>query len=241
MKRMNTETRQTRHEFQDKLDALKGDVLRLGSMVDEAIATAGRCLEDGDLKRAQQLVDNDEEINRVRYYIEEHSATLIATQQPLARDMRLIIAAMYLATNLERMGDYASGIGRIVQRIAEVPRVPYAEVTPAFQQMGDIGREMLKQALDAYIERDGELAREVAARDDEIDELYNQIFRTLTQRMIDNPKELESITYLLWAAHNFERLGDRVTNICERVVYLVTGELLEFVDDRGETDWARMN
>lgn len=233
----------TRQEFHDKLQALQGDVLRLGSMVDEAIANALQCLEEGDLRLAQELVKGDEEVNRLRYYIEEHSATLIATQQPLARDLRIIIAAMYLATNLERMGDYAAGIGRIVLRMSQVPHLPYSEISPAFQQMGEIGREMLRQALNAFIEYDADLAREIAHRDDDVDELYNQIFNTLIQRMIDNPKEIQSITYLLWVAHNCERLGDRVTNICERVIYLVTGELVEFVADRSDydQDWASMN
>lgn len=234
----NTETRQ---EFHNKLETLKGDVLRLGSMVDEAILNAEKVLEGGDVALAEQLVEDDEEVNRLRYYIEEHSATLIATQQPLARDLRVIIAAMYLATNLERMGDYAAGIGRIVVRMSGVPHLPYSEISPAFQQMGQIGREMLNQSLDAFIEYDADLARDIAYRDDEIDDLYNEIYGKLIQRMIDNPKEVQSITYLLWAAHNFERIGDRVTNLCERVVYLVTGELLEFVADRSDTDWASMN
>lgn len=234
-------SRETRQEFHDKLEALKGDVLRLGSMVDEAIVNAEKALEEGDVALAQQLVEDDEEINRLRYYIEEHSATLIATQQPLARDLRVIVAAMYLATNLERMGDYASGIGRIVIRMSQVPHLPYSEIMTALQQMGQIGREMLKQSLDAFIEYDADLARDIAYRDDEIDDLYNHIYGKLIQRMIDNPKEVQSITYLLWTAHNLERIGDRVTNLCERVVYLVTGELLEFVADRADTDWASMN
>lgn len=234
----NRET--TRQEFHDKLQTLKGDVLRLGSMVDEAIVTAEKVLESGDIALAEQLVEDDEEVNRLRYYIEEHSATLIATQQPLARDLRVIVAAMYLATNLERMGDYAAGIGRIVVRMSHVPPA-YAEVAPSFQQMNQIGREMLNQSLDAFIEYDADLARDIAYRDDEIDDLYNEIYGKLIQRMIENPEEVQRITYLLWAAHNLERIGDRVTNLCERVIYLVTGELLEFVDDRADTDWASMN
>lgn len=232
---------ETRQEFHDKLETLKGDVLRLGSMVDEAILNAEKVLEAGDIALAEQLVADDEDVNRLRYYIEEHSATLIATQQPLARDLRVIIAAMYLATNLERMGDYASGIGRIVIRMSEGPHVPYSDIAPALQQMGQIGREMLNQSLDAFIEYDSDLARDIAYRDDEIDDLYNEIYSKLIQRMIESPEKVQSITYLLWAAHNFERIGDRVTNLCERVVYLVTGELLEFVADRADTDWASMN
>lgn len=224
-----------RLEFQHKLQALEGDVIRLGSMVDEAIANAIKALEDGDLVLAQQVVRNDENINRLRYYIEEHGSALIATQQPLARDLRTIIAAMYVATNLERMADHAAGVARLTLRMAKIPRT---ELIPQFRQMADVGREMLNQSLEAFIHHDAELAHKVAARDDEIDELYNIVFQEMIHRMIENPEQVQSATFLLWVAHNLERIGDRVTNICERVIYMVTGELMEFVDDRSDRDIA---
>lgn len=224
-----------RLEFQHKLQALEGDVIRLGSMVDEAIVNAVKALEEGDLVLAQQVVRNDENINRLRYYIEEHGSALIATQQPLARDLRTIIAAMYVATNLERMADHAAGVARLTLRMAKIPRT---ELIPQFRQMADVGREMLNQSLEAFVHHDAELAHKVAARDDEIDELYNIVFQEMIRRMIENPEQVQSATFLLWVAHNLERIGDRVTNICERVIYMVTGELMEFVDDRSDRDVA---
>ncbi len=222
-----------RLEFQHKLQALEGDVIRLGSMVDEAIANAIKALEEGDLVLAQQVVRNDENINRLRYYIEEHGSALIATQQPLARDLRTIIAAMYVATNLERMADHAAGVARLTLRMAKIPR---PELIPQFRQMAEVGREMLNQSLEAFIHYDADLAYKVAARDDEIDDLYNVVFQEMIRRMIENPEQVQSATFLLWVAHNLERIGDRVTNICERVIYMVTGELMEFVDDRSDRD-----
>ncbi len=222
-----------RLDFQHKLQALEGDVIRLGSMVDEAIANAIKSLEEGDLALAQQVVRNDEAINRLRYYIEEHGSALIATQQPLARDLRTIIAAMYVATNLERMADHAAGVARLTLRLARTPRT---DLLPQFRQMADVGREMLNQSLEAFIHHNADLAHDVAARDDEVDELYNVIFQAMIRHMIENPEQVQSATYLLWVAHNLERVGDRVTNICERVIYMVTGELMEFVDDRSDRD-----
>jgi phosphate transport system protein len=225
-----------RQDFHQKLEGLKDDLTRLGHMVDEAVARSMEALETGDLELAQEVIQNDGEINRHRYYIEEHSTTLIATQQPTAVDLRTIVAAMYVATNLERMGDYAVGIARLALRLAEAGEGNPVPLPPQFLRMAEIGREMLAASMDALAKRDAEAARAVARRDDEVDELNQQIYRELIQEMIKNPEDIRRPTFLLWVAHNLERIGDRVTNVCERVIYMATGEIVEFVDHQPDSD-----
>jgi phosphate transport system protein len=225
-----------RQEFHQKLEGLKDDLARLGRMVDDAVARAMEALAGGDLELAQEVVHADGEINRQRYYIEEHSTTLIATQQPAAVDLRTIVAAMYVATNLERMGDYAAGIARLVLRLAEAGDGSPAALPPQLPKMAEIGRQMLAASMEALGARDAEAARAVARRDDEIDELNQQIYRELIQEMIRSPEDIRRPTFLLWVAHNLERIGDRVTNVCERVIYMATGEIVEFVDRQPDGD-----
>lgn len=224
-----------RQEFQHKLESLVGDVLRLGSMVDVALQKAVTALVEDDISLAQQVVAEDEQMNRLRYYIEEHSVALIATQQPLARDLRTIIAVMYLATNLERMGDHAAGVARLVLRMHDVPYP--RELLPTFEQMSHIGREMLRDALNAFVNNDEVTARQIGMRDDELDDLYNDLVQRLIREIAQQPDYAQGLTYLLWVAHNLERIGDRVTNICERTIYMVSGELVEFVDDMGASSF----
>jgi phosphate transport system protein len=225
-----------RQEFHQKLEGLKDDLTRLGRLVDEAVARAMEALEGGDLELAQEVVHGDGEINRQRYYIEEHSTTLIATQQPTAVDLRTIVAAMYVATDFERMGDYAAGIARLVLRLAETGDGTPVTLPPQLRRMAEIGRQMLEGVMEALGRRDAEIARSVAGRDDEIDELNQQIYRELIQEMIKNPEDIRRPTFLLWVAHNLERIGDRVTNVCERVIYMATGEIVEFVDHQPDSD-----
>jgi len=225
-----------RQEFHQKLDSLKDDLARLADRVGEAVGRAMEALEQGDLDLAQQVIHDDGEINRHRYYIEEHSTTLIATQQPAAVDLRTIVAAMYVATNLERIGDYAVGIARLALRLAEAGEGGAVPLPPQFPRMAQIGREMLSASMEALAKRDPEAARAVAHRDDEVDELNQQIYRQLLQEMIKRPDDIRRPTFLLWVAHNLERIGDRVTNVCERVIYMATGEIVEFTDRQPETD-----
>jgi len=225
-----------RQDFHQKLATMNTDLTRLGHMVDEAVAKAMAALAAGDLDGAQEVIQNDGEINRQRYYIEEHSTTLIATQQPAAVDLRTIVAAMYVATNLERIGDYAVGIARLALRLAEAGEGGPMALPPQFGQMAEIGRTMLGAAMEALAARDPEAARSVAHRDDEVDELNQQIYRDLIQEMIKNPEDIRRPTFLLWVAHNLERIGDRVTNVCERVIYMATGEIVEFVDRQPDTE-----
>lgn len=225
-----------RQEFHQKLAGMNDDLSRLGRMVDDAVAKAMEALAAGDLELAQEVIHGDGEINRQRYYIEEHSTTLIATQQPAAVDLRTIVAAMYVATNLERIGDYAVGIARLALRLAEAGETGPLALPAQFPRMAGIGREMLAAAMDALSARDPEAARAIAHRDDEVDELNQQIYRDLIQEMIKHPDDIRRPTFLLWVAHNLERIGDRVTNVCERVIYMATGEIVEFVDRQPDTD-----
>lgn len=229
---------ETRGTFHQRLDELGQDIVRLGSMVDEAIQQSVEALRRRDIELARQVVAADEAINELRFSIEERSFALIATQQPMASDLRSIIAAMNIAVEVERMGDHAAGTARLVGRMADQPLLkPLIDIP----HMAETVRQMLRRSLDAYLRRDVELARQVSAQDDEVDSLYNQIFRELVTFMIEDPTTVTRATYLLWVAHNLERIGDRATNICERVIYMVTGQLMEFPSDRQFDNLAQTN
>jgi phosphate transport system protein len=215
----------TRVAFNHALQLLRDDVLRLGSMVDAAINNAVRALKEGNLALAGQIIAEDEAINDLRFEIEEHSVGLIAREQPMAGDLRTIVTAMTVALELERMGDHAKGIAVIVQRMGGEPPVkPLIDIP----QMATISREMLRQSLDAFLAGDIEQARAVARRDDEVDQLYTEIFQELIGIIAADTSLITRAMFLLFAAHNLERIADRVTNICERVIYLSTGRLSEF-------------
>ncbi len=207
-----------------ELARLRDELLRLGSLVDNAIERALRALQTRDLTLARQVIQDDQAINDLRYKIEEDCLTLIATQQPTAIDLRTTVAILNIIIDLERMADHAAGIAQIVIRMGSEPLLkPLIDIP----RMAQIDREMLRRSLDAFIAHDPDLAREVAQRDDEVDHLYNQIFRELLIFMIEDPKTITRATYLLWIAHNLERIGDRVTNISERVIFMTTGIVRE--------------
>jgi phosphate transport system protein len=193
-------------------------------MVEEAIVQAVATLKHRDFAGSRQLIAADRAINQKRYAIEEEALTLIATQQPMAGDMRLLAAILEIAGELERIGDYAKGIARINLMIGEQPLVkPLIELPVMAQKVCDL----LHQALQAFAQRDADLARSIAKGDDEVDGLYRQIYRELLTYILADRRVIEQANQLLWAAHNLERAADRVTNLCERVVYTVTGELVE--------------
>jgi len=211
--------------FDQQLMELRNNVLQMSERVKAAIEQAIKALQDQDEELARQVVQGDEEINNRRYDIEEQCVTLIATQQPAAGDLRAIIAANHIATELERMGDYASGIATLAIRLADRPFLkPLIDVP----RMAEIDREMICASLEAYLKQDPDLALETAKRDADIDQLYDQIYRELLTYMLEDPRSITRATYLLWVAHNLERIADRVTNICERVLFITTGELREF-------------
>jgi phosphate transport system protein len=220
--------RMTRRTFDQELHRLQDDVLSLGSLVEEALVQSVETLKRRDLAGSRRLIAADRAINERRYAIEEETIALIATQQPMARDLRLLAAILEIVTELERMGDYAKGIARINLMIGEQPLIKPLIDLPV---MARKAREMLHGALVAFIEWDAEAARTIPQADDEVDALYNQVYRELMCYILEDPQVIEQANHLMWAAHNLERTADRVINLCERVVYTVTGELAELNSD----------
>lgn len=210
--------------FNRQLIDLRDNILDLGEMTKTAIEQAVWALKEQDASLARQVIANDEAINTRRYDIEEQCLMLIATQQPAAGDLRAIIAAIHIVTELERMGDYAAGIAELAIRLADQPHLKPLIDLP---RMAEIDREMIHDGLEAYLKHDPDLAFETAKRDAEIDGLYDQIYRELLTYMLEDPRNITRATYLLWVAHNLERIADRVTNICERVIFMITGEFKE--------------
>lgn len=212
--------------FKQKLDKLEYSLLKMGSLVDEAIENSIRALINRDTFIARRVIDGDKEINDLRYKIEEVCYTLIATQQPLAQDLRRITAAISIATNMERMADHAAGIAVLARRLNQEAELKEALID--IPRMSQVARFMLRESLDAYIKDDAELARHIIAEDKKINQLDEQLLPILLTFMIENPNHIRRATYMLWISHNLERIGDRCKNICERVVYVVTGELADF-------------
>ncbi|MEM7345540.1 MAG: phosphate signaling complex protein PhoU [Chloroflexota bacterium] len=221
-----------REIFEQKLQTLQDDVLILGSMVENALTDSVDILKKRDMIRANRLIAADSEINRKRFAIEESTLTFIATQQPMAGDLRIVASILEIIGELERIGDYAKGIAKISVRIGEGGLIKPLVDIPVMAQKA---REMLHESLKAFVTQDLELAKDIPGRDDEVDELYNRVYTDLIEIVIQHPNDkrvFDQITYLLWVAHNLERSADRVTNICERVMFTITGELVEL--DGGE-------
>jgi phosphate transport system protein len=213
-----------RQEYEHELQELRGSVVAMSSMVDKAIARSTEALMRQDVRLAEEVVADDRVINEKRWATEEQALLIIATQAPMARDLRNIAAAIHIVTDLERMADHAAGTAKIAVQTASEPLLKPLVDLP---RMAEIARSMLNDAITAYIEGDIDTARAVARRDDEVDALYEQIYRELLTYMMADPATINRATHLLWAAHNYERIADRVTNICERVVFAVTGQLTE--------------
>jgi phosphate transport system protein len=214
----------TREAFHRKLQEVQEAMLVMGSMVDQAIDRAVQALRTRDLTLARQIIADDEEVNRLRFQIEEQALSLIATQAPMASDLRILAAVLNIITDLERMADHAAGIAKITLIIGhEPPLKPLIDIP----RMAQVAREMLRASLTAFMERDMRAAQQVALRDDEVDHLYDQVYRELLTFMMADPRTIDRATHLLWVAHNLERIADRVTNICERVLFLVTGKMVE--------------
>jgi phosphate transport system protein len=219
-----------RSAFDQELQDLRDNVLRLGSMVDAAIGRSMQALKERDRMLAQQIIADDEKINELRFKIEEECLGLIARQQPAARDLRFIVAAMNIVLDLERMADHASGNATIVLRMGDEPLLKPLIDLP---RMAQISQEMLRSSLDAFMSEDAESAMAITERDEEVDQLYNQIFRELISFMIEDPRTVTRAMYLLFCAHNMERIADRVTNICERVAFVATGRMEEISSEAG--------
>lgn len=214
----------SRASFDRQLAELQDDMLVLGNMVDRAIDQAVEALKRRDNELAKRIISEDLLINRKRFEIEEKCLHIMARQQPLASDLRILAAVLNIITDLERMADHAEGIAKITLMHGDEPLLkPLVDVP----RMAEKARDMLRRSLDSFITRDVELAQKISAEDDEVDALYDRVYRELLGYMIRDQSTIERATFLLWVAHNLERIADRVTNICERVVFLVTGHMEE--------------
>jgi len=217
-----------RKTLERDLQRVEDEVVVMASMVKQAIREAVAALKAQDIDAAARIMTNDREINRRRFDTESEVLVLIATQQPLAGDLRALAAVLEIVTELERMGDYAKGIAKITRLLGNAPHIkPLVDIP----RMADLALSMLDRAIDAFLQRDVEAARAIPKEDSLVDDLYNQVNSELMALILSNPRNMEQANYLLWAAHNLERAADRVTNICERVVFTVTGEMTELDQD----------
>ncbi|MDM7998581.1 MAG: phosphate signaling complex protein PhoU [Dehalococcoidia bacterium] len=213
-----------RESFDRHLHELQDDVLVMASMVEKALERSMEALKKRNLEMAHLVIEDDAKINQKRFDIEEKCVELIATQQPMASDLRVIIAVLNIIVDLERIADHAEGNAKIAVMIGnEPPLKPLIDLP----RMNQKTIEMLRRSLDAFVNRDAEAARSICSEDDEVDNLYDQVFRELLTFMAEDGRTITRATRLIWVAHNLERSADRVTNICERVVYLVTGKMAE--------------
>lgn len=213
-----------RQAFEEQIRELLQELLAMGQMVDDAIARCTRSLVEQDEELAQQVIDYDDEINAAQHDIDEKCLVLIATQQPMARDLRIILAVSNIASELERMGDYTEGIAKLAIKLAGMPLLkPLIDIP----RMAEEGRRMLSEALEAFVQQDVDAARKIGQADELVDALYNQIYRELLVFMMEDPRTITRATYLVWVAHNMERLADRTTNIAERVIFTASGRIVD--------------
>jgi phosphate transport system protein len=214
----------TRKTFETEIQELKDEIIILGSLVEQATLDSVEALKKRDLELSKRVIAGDAEINEKRFTLENRVMVLIATQQPMARDLRMIASILEVISELERMGDYAKGIGVINVRMGDRPLLKPLIDIPL---MAQLGTSMLHRALAAFVSEDAETALLIPAEDDRVDELYVQVYRELMTYILADPSAIERANWLLWAAHNLERFADRVTNICERTVFVATGDYRE--------------
>jgi phosphate transport system protein len=203
---------------------LKDEVLVLGSMTEKAVLDAMEALRDGDAQWSHKIIAEDERINRKRFEIEERAIFVIASQQPMATDLRSLLSILYITTDLERIGDHAEGIAKINLMMGDEPLPRRLSYIPS---MADRAVSMLSDSLKAFINQDVDFARQICDADDEVDRLQDSVYDDCIKAMIADPSTIQRNTYLVWTAHNLERIADRCTNICERTIFLVTGRMEE--------------
>ncbi len=207
--------------YEEKMKNLFDKLQQMGSLVEEAIARSIEALKTQNLELAQAVIVGDDLIDDLEHEIEEKCLEVIATQQPMAKDLRRVATLFKMINDLERMADYATSIAKITLRIADQPLIkPLIDIP----RMALLSQKMVKQALDAYVREDVELATAVGKDDDEVDKLFGQIFRELLTIMMENPKTITQATHLLFVGRWLERISDHATNIAEEVIFLVTGE-----------------
>lgn len=213
-----------RESFAKHIKALETEITGMSELVISAVNHSVETLKKQDVKEAEKIIAADSLINKKRWEIEERCINLIALQQPVATDLREIIAVLSIITDLERMGDYAEGIAKIVVMLGKEPLVkPLVDIP----EMAKLATAMLKKSMEAFVKRDAEAAKAICNEDDNVDRLYDRVYHELLTCMIQDPKTISKATPLIWAAHNIERIADRVTNICERIAYLSTGTMQE--------------
>jgi phosphate transport system protein len=214
----------TRETFERELTGLQDDLLRMGALVEEAVRRSIEALRTRSVGAAEVVIAADNAIDALHLELEERCLMLMATQQPMAKDLRTIAAVWAMTMDLERIGDHAEDIARATKRMADQPLLkPLIDIP----RMADMVQRMLRMGLDAFVQRDPNLAQRMAAADDEVDHLYSQVFRELLTYMIEDPHSIQRATYLLFCGQALERMGDHATNIAERVIYMVTGTLKE--------------
>jgi phosphate transport system protein len=209
---------------------LQKKVLVMGKRVDETIVSSIQALREQDDKLAQRIIKDDSIVNAMRYEVEEKGLSIIARQQPAARDLREVLAALSIVTDLERMGDHAAGIAKTVLLLEESPT---RTLPVGLVHMSDLIRGMLRRTLEAYMQHDADLAYSVALQDDLIDTQYRVLFKEILGSMIDTPASTDILLYYLFSGHNLERIADRITNIAERVVFTSSGEMTELNPEKG--------
>jgi phosphate transport system protein len=213
-----------RKAFEEQIRELLEDLLEMGQMVADSIDRSVQALAQQDEDLAQNVIDFDDEVNAVQHDIDEKCLVLIATQQPMASDLRAILAVSNIAAELERIGDYAEGIGRLALKLAGQPLLkPLIDIP----RMAEEGRKMLMASLEAFARQDVTAAQEIGKQDDTVDALYDQVYRELLVFMMQDPRTITQATYLLWVAHNLERIADRTTNIAERVIFMDSGRIVD--------------
>lgn len=226
----------SRKTFSQEMQEVKDDVLLLGSMVESAVMESVQALKDNDMDRSRQVLFDDININRKRYETEVSIMVLMATQQPIARDLRTLAASLDVCTELERMGDYAKGIAQINLR-SEGLSVPF--MLREIYSMAEKAVDMLHRAMTTFADEDMQNAKSIIRDDDIIDECYTKLYYDAVNSVVGDPRNIERANYIIWVAHNLERLGDRVINICERVIYIVSGERQENVPVASEITLAK--
>jgi phosphate transport system protein len=223
-----------RETLDRQIHQLQDEVLLLGSMVEQAMLNAIDALKRRDLKAAKEIFENDQTINDKRFAIENAILILIATQQPMAHDLRFLTAILEVINELERIGDYAKGIAKVIKKLGDtVIPIPMREL----EEMSELAVSMLHRSLSAFVTENANMASLIPADDDAVDELYNRIQTSLVRSMIADPEIIDLVTLVLWVDHNLERMADRAVNICERTIFIATGELFEMdTTDNEDTD-----
>lgn len=224
---------QQRAVLDRELNDLREDIIRMGSLVETAIDQAMIALANRDLRLAQEVVMGDSEVNELRFKVEEDCLRILATQQPMAIDLRVVIAGIHLAVELERIGDHAAGIAKLVSRLDVEEEIDTLFKLP---KMAKRSMQMVEQSIRAYVSRNAELARDVIRQDDKLDSHYRKLYRGALGQMQEDPDYVRRATFLLWIGHNLERIGDRALNMAERVIFMVTSEFVENLEEIDDFD-----